>query len=408
LAVAEALAAHAGAVVERKRADVRQAAALARQSAALGVARAEARAVLDATAEAMILVDPDRRVRLVNRAFVEGFGIEPGEVLGHDFRDLAPLVARVFADPAGFGRLVAGTAADPARRFSADVRQRWPQARDLVLTTVPVSGPDGRALGRLYVFRDVTQEREVARLQEERQHALEGELARGAQLQADLLPRGTPVFAGFDFAARCVPARAVGGDFFDWHQATPGVLTLTLGDVMGKGLPAALLMATVRAALEAVDRRSPPARALEALAAATARDLEKAGAFVTLFHARADATTRRVEYADAGHGLVFVRRAGGAVEGLPARGLPLGVLPGQRYPAGELTMAPGDALVIYSDGLLDARPDLQETPSSLAARLDGATSALAIVERLVALTESAEPLLDDLTVVALRCRDDAP
>jgi serine phosphatase RsbU (regulator of sigma subunit) len=167
-------------------------------------------------------------------------------------------------------------------------------------------------------------------------------------------------------------------------------------------------MATVRAALEAVGGNRPPARALEALAAATARDLERAESFVTLFHARADARTRRVAYADAGHGHVFVRRAGGAVEGLPARGLPLGVLPGQPYPAGELTMAPGDALVVYSDGLLDARPDLDETPATLGARLAGATSALAIVERLVALADSAGPLPDDLTVVALRCREDAP
>ena len=95
-------------------------------------------------------------------------------------------------------------------------------------------------------------------------------------------------------------------------------------------------------------------------------------------------------YADAGHGHVFVRRAGGAVEGLPARGLPLGVLPGQRYPAGALDLAPGDALVVYSDGLLDARPDLALTPASLAARLDGAASAAEIVERLTALAD-AEP-----------------
>jgi serine phosphatase RsbU (regulator of sigma subunit) len=254
----------------------------------------------------------------------------------------------------------------------------------------------------------VTREREAARLREERQAALEAELARAAQLQADLLPGGAPVLAGFDFAARCLPARVVGGDFFDWHEPAPGVLTLTLGDVMGKGLSAALLMATVRAALAAVGGASSPARALEALAAATVRDLERAGAFVTLFHARADATTRRVAYADAGHGHVFVRRAGGAVEGLPARGLPLGVLPAQRYPAGALTMAPGDALVVYSDGLLEARPELDETPASLAARLAGATSALAIVERLMALADAGGPLPDDLTVVGLRCREDAP
>jgi PAS domain-containing protein len=387
-----------------------------REQAEADHARAETRAVLDATGEAMVLVDPDRRFRLVNRAFTELLGVTSEEVLGRDFRELGAVVARVFADPDGFARLVAGTAAAPTRRFVADVRQRWPRERDLELTTAPVpaapgpggpGGAEGAARGRLYALRDVTHEREVARLKEEQRRLLEDELARASRLQADLLPQGTPTVPGFDFAARCLPARAVGGDFFDWHQPAPGVLTLTLGDVMGKGLPAALLMATVRAALEAVARHSPPARALEAVAAATERDLERTEAFVTLFHARADAATRRVEYADAGHGLVFVRRAGGAVERLPARGLPLGVVARETYPAGAVELAPGDALVVYSDGLVDAFPDPAPDPAALAARLTGAPSALAIVERLVTLATTGAPLPDDLTVVVLRCREEA-
>jgi serine phosphatase RsbU (regulator of sigma subunit) len=210
--------------------------------------------------------------------------------------------------------------------------------------------------------------------------------------------------AGLDVAARCLPARQVGGDFFDWHEPAPGVLTLTLGDVMGKGLSAALLMATVRAALGTADGRGSPALTLDAVAAATHPVLERAGAFVTLFHARAEAATARVAYADAGHGHAFVRRAGGAVEGLPARGLPLGVLPGERYPAGALDLDPGDALVLYSDGLLDARPDLALGPVALAARLDGAASAAEIVDRLTALADTSQDLPDDLTVVVLRRR----
>jgi serine phosphatase RsbU (regulator of sigma subunit)/CHASE3 domain sensor protein len=246
--------------------------------------------------------------------------------------------------------------------------------------------------------------REVARLREERQQALEAELARAAQLQADLLPHDPPTVPGLEVAARCLPARQIGGDFFDWHEPVPGVLTLTLGDVMGKGLSAALLMATVRAALDTADGRRSPALTLDAVAAATHLVLERAGAFVTLFHARADATTQHVAYADAGHGHAFVRRAGGAVEGLPARGLPLGVLPGEHYPAGGLELAPGDALVIYSDGLIDARPDLALGPAALAALLDDTASAAEIVDRLTALADASHDLPDDLTVVVLRRR----
>src|SRR3712207_5257647 len=111
----------------------------------------------------------------------------------------------------------------------------------------------------------------------------------------------------------------------------PGFLTLTLGDVMGKGMPAALLMATARAALEAVARHSPPAAAIQTVSAALERDLERSGSFITLFHAEADVATRCLEYVDAGHGHAFLARADGSVEALGPRGLPLGVLPEHGY-----------------------------------------------------------------------------
>src|SRR5215831_8539695 len=73
---------------------------------------------------------------------------------------------------------------------------------------------------------------------------LEAELARAGAVQAELLPRDAPALPGFELKAHCIPAREVGGDFYDWQEITPGVVTLTVGDVMGKGMSAALLMAT--------------------------------------------------------------------------------------------------------------------------------------------------------------------
>jgi serine phosphatase RsbU (regulator of sigma subunit) len=216
-----------------------------------------------------------------------------------------------------------------------------------------------------------------------------------------------PYLPGLELAARCLPAREVGGDFFDWHESAPGILTLTLGDVMGKGMPAALLMATVRAALESVAQQSPPALAVETVAAALERDLDRSASFITLFHAQIDVATRRVEFVDAGHGHVLLRRAGGCLEALEPRGLPLGVLPGPSYQKGSVILRPGDALVIYSDGLLDARPELDLTPAALADCLAGAHAASEMVDRLVALTAPSGPLPDDLTMVVVYCRDDS-
>ena len=123
------------------------------------------------------------------------------------------------------------------------------------------------------------------RLDEQRRQ-LEAELARAGAVQAELLPRDQPAIAPFELAARCIPAREVGGDFYDWQGLAPGDLWLTLADVMGKGMPAALWMATVRTAMRAVVRESPPAVAMRYVARALEPDLARAEAYVTLFLAR--------------------------------------------------------------------------------------------------------------------------
>ena len=238
------------------------------------------------------------------------------------------------------------------------------------------------------------------RLDEQRRQ-LEAELARAGTVQAELLPRDQPTITPFELAARCIPAREVGGDFYDWQGLAPGDLWLTLADVMGKGMPAALWMATVRTAMRAVVRESPPAIAMRYVARALEPDLARAEAYVTLFLARLEGATRRLTYVDAGHGHVFVRRANGNAELLPTRGLPVGILPDEEYRQGEIIFAPGDALILYSDGLIDARPDLPLDAAFLTNHLAGAATAEALVARLIALGEAGGALPDDLTVVVV-------
>ena len=193
----------------------------------------------------------------------------------------------------------------------------------------------------------------------------------------------------------------MGGDFYDWQQPNPDYLNLTLADVMGKGMPAALLMATVRAALRTVAPRSWPAAALELAGLALAADLDRSDSFVTLSHARLDATARRLSYVDAGHGHVFVRRADGPVELLSPRGLPLGVMPNLAYQEGAVQLAPGDALILYSDGLVEASPAGVLDRDALAAQFGGAASAAELVARLCTLADAGGTRPDDLTVIVL-------
>jgi serine phosphatase RsbU (regulator of sigma subunit) len=233
---------------------------------------------------------------------------------------------------------------------------------------------------------------------------VEADLARAHVVQRQLLPERPLPIDGFDLAARCVPSHEVGGDFYDWQEVAPGDVELTLGDVMGKGMAAALLMATLRATLRAVTHSNPqPASALDIVHAALAPDLERTGSFVTLFHARLDASARRLAYVDAGHDHAFVLRAGAEVEPLERCGRPVGVPARGKYEERTLTFAPRDALVVHSDGLVAPGAGGTMRASEVADLLTGAGDAATMVERLVQSGLRTSPPSDDLTVLILVC-----
>jgi serine phosphatase RsbU (regulator of sigma subunit) len=251
-------------------------------------------------------------------------------------------------------------------------------------------------------------ERTVRRLLLTRQNVilrrrLELEMAQAAQVQADLLPQAVPEVVGFEIAAYFRSARAVSGDFYDWYQDGQ-TLAFTLGDVMGKGMPAALLMATARAVMRVAGGLRTPALALNTAAEVLGPDLERSGRFVTLFHCQLQAESRQFTYANAGHRLGFVQRASGALETFEAQGLPLGIWGDATYTEKSLTLAPGDWVVIYSDGLIDAKGDEEIRTEQLAAVLSAKLSAATAVQRLVELAVPPGELPDDLTLLVLRCK----
>src|SRR6185369_8448943 len=262
----------------------------------------------------------------------------------------------------------------------------------------------GNPTGNIAVVRDISERKraeQALRESEERRLKLQTELTCAAAVQANLLPRSEPKLPGFEIAARCVPAHQVGGDFYDWQEMATGIVTLTLGDVMGNGMAAAMLMATVRSAVHAVSRQNSPAAALQLAELALRPDLENADSFVTIFHAQLNVAARTLTYVDCGHGHVFLRRCDGRVEELQPRGLPLGIPGNESFQEGMLTFERGDSLVLYSDGLIDARPDLELSSRILADQLGGTASAQEMVNRLVALPALDGPPPDDLTVLVV-------
>jgi len=259
-----------------------------------------------------------------------------------------------------------------------------------------------RALAEARERAELRMAEEALRESEMRRYQLQMELVYAAEVQAKLLPRSYPSIPGFDVSARCLPAKQVGGDFFDWQEVCPGVWSFTLGDVMGKGMAAAMLMATVRAALRSVAHNRPQ-EAVRLAEKALEPDLENSESFVTIFLSQLYAEKRRLTFIDCGHGFVFLRHRDGEVESLLPRILPMGVQSPKTYREGTVTLAEGDTLVIYSDGLIDARPELALDNQALAGELEGLHSAREMVDRLIGLTEPQNPLPDDVTVLVVRC-----
>lgn len=236
---------------------------------------------------------------------------------------------------------------------------------------------------------------------ERRRLQLQSELNCAADVQRKLLPQEPLSLPGFEIAALCIPAHEVGGDFYDWFETIPGIVTLNFGDVMGKGMAAAMLMTMVRATLRAVTLRVQPSLAVQLAEQSLRHDLNRFESFVTLFLGRLNVEASMMSYVDCGHGLAFLRRVDGRVEELHPRGLPLGVSSEEKYQEGGCVFDTGDALVLYSDGVIDSQPELSIDNVALAARLAGATTAKEMVDRIAALVPAGTPLPDDLTVLVV-------
>jgi serine phosphatase RsbU (regulator of sigma subunit)/anti-sigma regulatory factor (Ser/Thr protein kinase) len=188
---------------------------------------------------------------------------------------------------------------------------------------------------------------------------LEQELRVARLIQQTLLPKELPALDGWQVAAYYQPARAVGGDFYDFIDLADGRMALVVGDVTDKGVPAALVMATTRSILRSVAAQyDEPGQVLERANNLLVPDIPR-NMFVTCLYAILDPATGRMVFANAGHDLPYRHGAGG-VDELRATGMPLGLLPGMGYEQKEVVLSPGDRVLFYSDGLVEAHaPDGQ-------------------------------------------------
>lgn len=180
------------------------------------------------------------------------------------------------------------------------------------------------------------------------------------EVQQQLLPRGAPAFPGLDLSAACVPARELGGDFYDFLPYGSGRLALALGDVSGKGTAAALLGALTIGILRAHTVNQPCAPA-ELLATLNERiNAARLNArFVAMLFAVFDLSAQQLTIANAGNPYPFLVRKG-RIEEIPLSGIPLGLMAGTRYEPVSLDLLPGDTVVFVSDGIVECQGSKHE------------------------------------------------
>lgn len=302
------------------------------------------------------------------------------------------------------------TLADAARQFGqGDLRHR------IMLEGKDEMGQLAQTFNRM--ASDIEAHQAVL-LEKER---LEADLSVARDIQQRMLPQGPPAVPGLDVAGLSIPSREVGGDLFYFLPLSRGRLGLTVGDVSGKSVPAALLMSNVLAALKSEARLVEHEDEIVAHLNKLIVEQVEPGRFVTFFYGVVNPGERILRYACAGHNPPLLMHATGEAEWLQEAGAPLGVMAESTYVPVETTLVPGDVLVLYSDGVTEAQrasdmPEDDDAPPDpdeffdehrletavRDARDKSATETIGhVMDAITAFTDGAEQS-DDLTLVVVR------
>jgi serine phosphatase RsbU (regulator of sigma subunit)/ketosteroid isomerase-like protein len=241
---------------------------------------------------------------------------------------------------------------------------------------------------------------------------VEQELRVARSIQQASLPEEVPTLAGWQITPYYRPAREVGGDFYDFFELDDARLGLLVGDVTGKGVPAALVMASTRSMLRAVAQAlgsSSPGEVLSKVNDSLVADIPP-NMFVTCFYAILEPESGTLSYANAGHDLPYLHRNGDTEE-LRARGMPLGLIPSMDYEEKEIALDAGEAALFYTDGLVeahDSRGEMFGFPRLRALIAEhGEESSLEdlLLEELYSFVGEGWEQEDDITLLTLRRQD---
>jgi sigma-B regulation protein RsbU (phosphoserine phosphatase) len=241
------------------------------------------------------------------------------------------------------------------------------------------------------------------------QERLRRELELGRQIQHDMLPRAPLLLGLTEIKGVSVPAREVGGDFFNYFTLRDGTIALLVGDVSGKGVGAALLMANLQAALRT---RLSLGQDLASLAQELDVEVDRTTpgpVYSTLFVGIFDPVARRLRSVNAGHNPQYILRTDGRLERMESTGRPIGLLSGGDYTEQHVELSAGDVLFFYTDGCVEAEdasgemfgPEQLERVLAASAGL-GADDVMVAVESAVSRFRSGVELTDDATMMVVK------
>ena len=292
------------------------------------------------------------------------------------------------------------------------ISQPWDQALALVKSAIiPIVAANAIGIGIYgYIMENWIKERSL----EKAKLTMEGELSAAREIQMSLVPKTfppVPVRDEFSLYATLEPAKEVGGDLYDFYFVGDNRLFFMIGDVSGKGIPAALFMAVTRTVMKA--KMQPADAGLGMIVSRVNQTLcegNEASMFVTAFGGFLDITTGEVTYINAGHNPPVIVRADGSASFLKVKAnVPLGVMADMHYEEGNLHLDSGDTLLLYTDGVTEAmnREKNFFTDARLLQVLKGTngTSPRGVVEKTLSAVHQfaagASPA-DDITLLALR------
>jgi sigma-B regulation protein RsbU (phosphoserine phosphatase) len=237
---------------------------------------------------------------------------------------------------------------------------------------------------------------------------------RALEIQRHLLPKELPRIDGYDVAASWQPSGTVAGDYYDVLRLDPGRTGLCIADAAGKGMPAALLMSNLQAAVRAL---APGAESPSELCRSLNQVLSGSiagGTFFTFFYAELDHGNGSLRYSNAGHNPPILLRRDGTVERLTTGGMVLGAFAGRRYEDHEVRIAPGDTLLLFTDGITEAMnasgEEFGEERLLEVMQAGGDLGAEEIEAAVMAAVRRFSPgeFGDDATILVLSVRDPGP